>query len=771
LVGTYYLVSLLSQEIPRGIEYGICSEVRFQQRWAGCLLDDIVVVASDGTKEMRLATQVKHDLTISDAATNTVCAEVIDACWKTFNSALWKFNEDTDRVCITLGISQPRLDKHFKPILEWARASSNPDEFIQKVSSPGFSSKEKQEYVKIIRNLLGKAKGSDLENDELWRFLKCLVILDFDLEVEGSRDTTYSWNRLLNCLRRRDYNQAILLFNELNSIVEEYSRCAGSVTLQALRTKIGSKVELNDAPNFSSDLVNLRKHTNLVLASINDTIGLKIRFTRTELVDKLESAVKQSNVVIISDEPMTGKSGLLKLFANRLRSDGEIIALSVARFTGSSLNAFLQSIQVTNDLEAILSAVGGAPFRCILIDGLERAKDDDKKRILNDLLLSVASYNKSILDAKGHDDYCWRIICTCRSSETQNILLHTEFRKNLANSSLKTIDVGKLSNEEIKEVSQEFPALSDIISKENLKEFTSFPLILDILTLPNITLPSKSLPSKITESWLLNWYWNEIVQLGEGTRYGVGSPEQREKIMLSLVMKALIGETVCLSDINETEAVSGLISDRLVMKEGNSIRFSHDVIEDWAATVLLKYNENDLCHFLLKFNDNLSLARPFSLYLSHILEYDRSPDSWFNILNFLEKEKSLSPRYRQSALTVPLTSPMILEILPTIQRYLFENNLLLRDFLKVLRTICVTPDPTVYSIFYGLPEEELEKYLAYWTTPNENQWVAVIELLLEKQDIITHEVREEFSFICEKWMIRSINHKDQALRKKLHYSA
>jgi hypothetical protein len=767
LVGTYYLVSLLSQEIPRGIDCGICKEVRFQQRWAGCLLDDIVVVASDGTREMRLAIQVKHDLTISDATTNTVCAEVIDACWKTFNSALWNFNRETDRLCIALGISQPRIDKHFKPILEWARTSSSSAEFLQKVSSSGFSSREKQDYLTIMRNLLGRAKGGDLENDELWQFLKCLVILDFDLEAEGSRDTTYCWNRLLSHTRGRDYNQAISLFNELNSIVKEYSRSAGSITQQILRAKIGSKVQLSDAPNFGLDLANLRKHTNIVLASINDAIGLKIKLPRTEKVDEIESLVKQSDVVIISDEPMTGKSVLLKLFANRLRSDGEIIAFSVARFTGSTLSAFLQSIQITNDLASILSAIGSAPLRCILIDGLERAKDEDKKRILNDLIISVGDYNKSILDAKGHKDNCWRIVCTCRSSETQNIVLHTEFRKNLASNSLKTIELGRLSNEEINEVSTKFPALADLVSQDNLQEFMSMPLILDILTLPNITLSSKPLPSKITESWLLDWYWKEIVRLGEGTRYGMGHPDQRESIMLTLVMKSLEGEIVHLSDISEAEAVSGLISDRLLLREGDILRFAHDVIEDWTLAILLKYNEKNLFQFLLKFNDSLSLTRPFTLYLAHVLEYDQSSDFWFNLLTSLEKEKGLSPRWRQSALTVPLTSPMLPDVLPTIQGYLFENSTLLSDFLKVMRTICVTPDPSVYSVLYGLPEEALEQYLAYWTTPNADQWIPIIELLLEKQEIIKGKVLVEFSFICEKWMTRSVNDTNQSLRRKI----
>jgi len=48
-----------------------------------------------------------------------------------------------------------------------------------------------------------------------------------------------------------------------------------------------------------------------------------------------------------------------------------------------------------NDFQRVLSAIGTAPLRCILIDGLDWAGiDQDKKRILNDIILAVQRYNE-----------------------------------------------------------------------------------------------------------------------------------------------------------------------------------------------------------------------------------------------------------------------------------------------------------------------------------------------------------------------------------------
>ncbi|MBN1245579.1 ATP-binding protein [Candidatus Bathyarchaeota archaeon] len=406
-VGVYYLVSLLAKEIPRGLDRGVCTEVRFQQRFSGCLLDDIVVIASDECEEKKLALQVKHNLIFSDSSTNEEFARVIGDCWKTFTSSMgWKFNQETDRLGIGLGIHQSKVDKHFKPLSEWARTSKDSAEFMYKVSSTIFSSNEKRKYLQIIKNLLTKTKGAAITDDEIWRFLKCLVVINFDLENAGSSDITYCQNRLLNQLKNRDEDSAKSLFDTLCYIVKTYARSAGSINIKILRNQMPEDILLEDAPNCALDLARLRKHSDMVLDSISDSIGLKVRLPRNEKIDELEAAIKENEVVVISGEPMVGKSVLLKLFANRLRSEGDVFVFSVGRFQYGTLDNFLRSIHVQNDLDTLLYSVGSAPIRCILVDGLERAIDEDKRRILKDLILAVRKYNDTILTHGGHKQNC-----------------------------------------------------------------------------------------------------------------------------------------------------------------------------------------------------------------------------------------------------------------------------------------------------------------------------------------------------------------------------
>lgn len=768
LVGASYLVSLLASEIPRGLDWGITEEVKFQYRWSGCLLDDVVITSTDGLRKRKLAIQVKTNLTFSDAPSNKLFARVIEDCWKTFTNSLgWEFNQNIDRIGIGIGVHQNKVENHFKPLLEWARTSRDETVFIQKVSISKFSSREKQEYLNIIRNLLKKIKGSEISDYEIWRFLRCLVVVHFDLTNAGSRDSTYCWNKLLDQLKNRDEGQARLLFNSLTSYVAEYARSAGSFEIKTLRDKIPGSIVLKDQINLISEISHLRDHSNIVLESITDTIGGKIHLPRTEILNQIEASIKKSQIVVINGEPMVGKSVLLKLLANRLRSDGEIIALSVERFSGATLEIFLHNIHIQRDLQSVLSGIGNAPLRCILIDGLEKAVDEDKKRILNDLIIAIRKYNDSILEKGGHKDSFWRVVFTCRLSETRNILVHLETRRNLMDNSLSIIKVEALQDEEIEEVVSQLPKLKDLASMGHLKDIFSRPLILDILTLPEIVLPPDSVPSTLSESWLLEWFWKEVIRLADGRRPGRGEPDKREHLLMCIARESLKGNrSLTIRDDTDSDAVSGLVSDRILIRENNNFRFTHDVLEDWTLTTLFKRNEDKIIGFLTETIEPLRLINAFRLYASGLLEVEQSTTAWFNLLSSFEKTSTLSPRWNQIILTAPLFSPLLVEILPKLQSYLFNNEgVLLSSLLKALRTICVQPDPEAFYVLGGLPQEQLEKYLAYWSIPVWKQWVPIVQMVLQNPDVIKDEVLFEFSHIAEKWMKNT--EKSQLFRKEI----
>src|SRR3954470_14309704 len=81
-VGAYYLAGLLLRHVPRGLDAGTLSEVRFQRLYEGVPLDDLVCVADTATGQTKLPLQIKNDLTFGEK--DALFEEVMTACWRTY---------------------------------------------------------------------------------------------------------------------------------------------------------------------------------------------------------------------------------------------------------------------------------------------------------------------------------------------------------------------------------------------------------------------------------------------------------------------------------------------------------------------------------------------------------------------------------------------------------------------------------------------------------------------------------------------------------------
>jgi len=142
LVGASYLISLLSFEIPRGVD-GLIETVRFQQRYKGHLVDDIVVETKVGNIVRKLSVQVKHSLTFSD---NSLFRDVLKDCWHFFKSDKFSSNNDKIAIGVEMGSYPRSVAKDLQQLLQWARTQNCAEDFIQITSK----FKKKKHYQTLL---------------------------------------------------------------------------------------------------------------------------------------------------------------------------------------------------------------------------------------------------------------------------------------------------------------------------------------------------------------------------------------------------------------------------------------------------------------------------------------------------------------------------------------------------------------------------------------------------------------------------------------------
>lgn len=748
MVGAYYLLSLLKGTSTRGID-GITKIVKFQQKFAGHLLDDIIIIANNGENDRTLSIQVRRriNFTKEDQDFNKL---IID-CWKTFkNKNGTKFIVNSDKLGIVVSGVSDKVKKHLIPILEIARATHNADSFFENLSSDSHS-QDKKDYLKIIKHIISKEE-TQISDIEFWQFLKSLNIMTFDIENDGSSDRTKCLDDSLS-LVNGDIDQAKLLFDKLTSLVADLAKNAGSMDLSMLKQNLTS-FRIKEPLDFNNDLQKLRKYSNKVLDYIPDKIGNNLQLPRIAQLDEIEEKISKNDVIVLKGEPFVGKSVLLKLLANRLRSDGEVLAFSVDRIDGTDLAQFLRILDVKHTFEELLSAIGSTPFRCLLIDGLEQLSyQQNKIRIIKELFCAVRSYNELLLKNNSPPEYCWKIVATCRLQELRDVLLLLQDKI----SSVDFVDVAELTDDEVEQIVSKNPQLSNIFKKENLHNVARRAGYIDML-IRKVSFDVKSLPPVMTESWFYDSFWHQVVRLGNGIRPGKGHADDREIIMKNIGLKSISNEKNIsqTSDMN-TISIEGLISDELITKDDNHLKFYHDIIEDYSITTILIHEKGNIVNFLKENQKYRRILRPFDLYVSKILEVDKSPAEWYALLNTLENN-DISPIWYHEALTNPISTSSTPEIIPLIQNFLLLNNgLLLSKILKTLRSVAVETDPNLLKIVKNPDSPEVQKKILYFTIPLRDKWEPIIEFTASNLDKIDDNCLFEFYNVVSSWQSNSTN--------------
>ncbi|TEU12884.1 MAG: ATP-binding protein, partial [Anaerolineales bacterium] len=748
-VGSFYLVALLAEDIPRGLNQGITKHVKFQQRYAGAIIDDIVVVSESANgQEFKLALQVKHGLTFTKA--NKLFRRVTSDCWQMFtNSAGWNFGPDMDRLGIAFGAQPPTRIEHLQRALDWARTASSADDYFTKLRTPQVASDDMRHYVDdVFWPVLSDVAGRDLTDDEVFRFLRCLVILHFDLEDDVARDTPYVYNRLLDRLDERDETEARKLADRLFRLVVEYNKDAAGCDYRTLRDRLGNDFRLKERTSCQQDLDRLRRHTDLVLDRIITDIGGTVSLPRSQQVNDLCARIEQKGIraIVIVGEPGTGKSALMKLVADHLRQENEVIVTEVDRLRGPSFESFLEMLRIEQPLDRLLAAMSSGPLRCLFIDQLERVRGDEERcRVLGDLVRAIRRFNEQVLANGGHDDSCWRVVLTCRKEEFRNSLRNTVLVEYARQQALQSFDVEDLTEDEFQTVLTQFPRLSYLSNYERTGFLLKRPFYLNLLTRRENPLDEANLPEQLTETWFLKFFWEDVIRRGQPYH-------EREQALLKIVRDRLATNMpfTPATGLN-SQALNSLISDQIVTVEEMGVRLAHDLFEDWVGERLIASEGDRLIPLWEQAIRPTSFLRSIELRALYHLEVNHNAEAW---LTLTKSCGEVSPSWRDVAIGAIFKSELLAELLELTKPFLLiEDSALLPHVLRIMRTVYTKPSVFIRGVLDGAPESaEKDRYFSYIRDPIVSLWEPVLRFVLNNQDNIPLVALPEFSQACEMWL-------------------
>ncbi|MEG4508284.1 hypothetical protein QUA81_32425, partial [Microcoleus sp. F6_B4] len=557
-VGAYYLAALLLQAVPRGQEAGVTREVRFQRLYEGEPLDDLIIVSELPVGEAKLALQIKRDLTFGEK--DKIFNAVIQACWKTFKST--KFHIGIDRFGIGIGLYSKNIDEYYQSVLTWARTSTDSNDFFKRINQLRLTNQKQRSFVQLIRGKLDTYLGSSVTDDELWDFLRSMVILPFDFQRDGSRDYSYTVEMVSHLLNTDKKTEAPQLFTELVDVATQANGTAGSFNAEILMQRLQAKFSLLSLIDCRSDLEKIRQESDFVLKDIRVDIG-GLSFSRTELIVNALEKILEASLIEIVGSSGVGKSAVLKTLVEYQRGEGQVLVISGDRIIGTGWSSYASTLQLKQPLNKLLIALSGSSRPTIFIDGIDRIVDTGKRAIVNDLLRTLAEVPLSE-DGSRH----WTVVFSAREENLQDVYLWLNWQ---ALGKPIRLQVPELTVEELQSIVEHSPRLKPLLSLSQLSPILKNPLMLRLLEDPRMVPNPKDLPHVATEIEISKVWWKRVV-CNEGLVPG----HDRKNSLLKLgkqVVKSP-GKHFTVEEIFTPESISSLTADRIIVQELKSATLS-----------------------------------------------------------------------------------------------------------------------------------------------------------------------------------------------------
>ena len=728
-VGSYFLAAVLTGSSVRGLPSGTTSAtVKFQRAFDGVPLDDVIVQGASMAGPATLSLQVKRTFTFGD---NALFHKVMTQCWATYTNA--EFRPQTDRFGVAIATSTNSFEKAGRNVLAWARNSADSTDFLRRVATKNFANEGMRTFLGTIRNGLNGAAGTPVEDETIWQFLRCFVVLNFDFDHDdASCNRIEVTERLRYALSPEDNSRAPDLWRALVEIVDAAKPTAGSVDRTQLIERLAINFHLAPLRQWLPSIEKLHKMSARAIDDIKTDIG-GVHLARRELVETLERHLDTDHFIEVVGEAGSGKSALLKDFAIIKAEEGPILFLKASRLPSDIVGweglASLWRLDIP--LDELIAELSCVETPCLFIDGIERVSQAGAWLAINDILKAIQRSSSSTR---------WKVLVSARSNSLA-------YRTHLAlpeSMQIQRLTLGDLSNEEIDEVCTAHPELARIAGENGrARGIAARPYLLDRLTRRKLLHASSEEPQ--SEIDLMIQIWTSCANSDQDSEQLIMA---RQDVLIAIGRQRLAPPSRHLSSVGlSSEALSSLIRDELLHHDlvTRKLTFAHDIVEDWVLCQTLQHDSRSIAEVVNALNQPVWLIDPIQLLAQWHIERKSTLGGWHTLLINLSSE-SMQPRWRRAVLTSILQSARADQLLRKVAPILWDSNAkLLKELMTAIRTLEVDPNPRAFdtTLIPNFNDAERLELAHLWAIPRLRSWRHFLPWFIPQLDNLPPVLVEE----------------------------
>ncbi len=646
-------------------------EVAFQVTNRGYQTDDLLAIAKSNTGQHRLLIQAKYN--ISFTVDNDLFKEVINAFWKDYNNST-VFDRKRDKLIVVKSGMTKDERNHLKSLFNWAVTHSSETDFISEVERI----KAKNERLDVFRQLL-KVANNDiaLTDKELWEFLKCVDVLEYDFLNQSSVDETY----FLNLIKlSKDINSSATekeIWDSIFAYAARLNKDGGSETIHSITQQdFFRHFKIEKLSAHYKAISKLKSDSSEILRPIKTTIGkgkYELHISKPVVSDKIAQSIGNHQITIVTGKPGTGKSAEVKEILNHEFLSASAFVFRADQFNAPTISNVFSSLGVHESIKDIFSCMSLIPDKIIFIDSLEKLLEADPECAFKQLLALL----KDFPDIK--------LIGTSRKYAIDLII----FKFGLDKNEIAIIDLPQLDEKELLLIEGQFPQLKNVLRNNKIAKLIQSPKYLDFL-LSSIDRTGEDY-SQVSTMEFKNKLWDSLVC--DSSKKLRGLPAKREKAFLEIAVKRAKEMTLFTSIVDtDEEAVDCLENDEIIFQENGVRKYapSHDILEDWALSkyVSAKFDEHSDPKDLF---DNLgnepAIRRAFRLWVA-----DELLENYNEIYDLIEKaltDNTIEKYWADELLIAILRSEDCSSFFNRFKKDLLSNEaFLLRRCIHLVRTAC-----------------------------------------------------------------------------------
>ena len=684
LVQTAFLTTLIIHGYAPCLDSGELSEVALQVTNRGYETDDFMVTAKSASGEHRILIQVKHD--ISFTVDNEIFKEVINAFWKDYNNTSI-FDKSKDKlIIIKNGLTKDERN-HLKSLFNWAKNHATEADFITEVNRI----KGKKDRLDVFREVLKEVnKNTYLTDKELWEFLKCVDVLEYDFLNEGSIDKTYFLNLIKLSKNKNSATTEKDIWDSIFAYVATLNPNGGSVTLESIKDKdFFQHFDNTHLTPYFKAVEKLKSDSNEILRPIKTYIGKgenEFHLQRSELREKILLSLSNSQLTIVTGKPGVGKSAEIKEILEKDYPNASVFVFRADQFNESTLANVFSSQGVNETIQNIFSCISLIPEKNIFVDSLEKLLEADTECAFKQLL-ALLNFPEIKLIASSRK-YAIDLITLKFGIDKDNICI---------------IDIPTLNEEELKLVAEKFPQLNSVLKNNKVKKLLQSPKYLDF----SILAISKTNDdyANVSQTEFKDKLWNSLVVDSTNTKNGL--PLKREEAFKEIAVKrAREMKLFTKPDKSDAEAIACLENDEIVFQENNNRKYSptHDILEDWALVKYVSSKFEDFPNpkdFFSNLGNEPAIRRAFRLWVEDCLIDNNGINE---LIKITIADQTIEKYWADELLVAIFKSENSNSFFTSFEKELLENNsVFFNRCLHIIKTCCKEYDKKMNNSNLLLP--------------------------------------------------------------------